>query len=120
MRKHKNLIIVWILMMLISTIDLITTIIALDLGAREINPIGRWFFQFGFFGFVSSWLFMSVFLLTIIFLIVMLCDLIYIALEKKELTKKQCSFLYSMLATIYIILILTTIESNIRIIRNLI
>lgn len=47
-----------IILTILTSIDLLITMIALNLGlAEELNPIGRFFFNFGFFGYVLAFIF---------------------------------------------------------------
>lgn len=53
-------------LMIIHCLDIISTIIGLNLGAYEVNPIARHLFSYGIFGFVAMSIFtISVFIITL-------------------------------------------------------
>ena len=67
----KHLIIAWLISMIILTIDMITTVEGIKLGAEEANLISAaFFFSFGNMGYIYMWIFGGIVLFFSLFFLI--------------------------------------------------
>jgi len=110
--KNKPLFICWILMCSILTLDLITTVIGLSLGAKEINPFAQNLFSFGNWGY-----FLTLIIYSLLFL-----STLYLAGRLYEKTSYLCGIkgnkitMYCLICTGYLLIDGITILNNLGII----
>ncbi len=118
-KTTKHLIIAWLILMIILTIDMITTVEGIKLGAEEANPIGAFFFSFGNIGYIYALIFGGIVVFAMLSLLVKLCNWIYEKREKKKMSNKFKILIYYLFTSILILLESWVIWHNIKIIINL-
>ncbi len=112
--KNRILLICWLSMVTIITLDLITTVIALEFcsGLAESNPFASLLFLFGLFGYFFALIFYALFFYLLLINVAGITKYLF---EKtgKEFKQEYEVLIYCMIAGVYIFLDLITILSNI-------
>jgi len=116
---NKNTLIAWVIMMIVVTIDMITTVEGIKLGAEEVSPLPAFFFSFGDIGYIIAWIFEATVIFFVLLYTVKLCSWIYEKIEKKKMGEKFKTFLYYFFAGVFSLLELLVILHNIKIISSL-
>jgi len=120
MKLERGIIICWLIMMIIFIIDLITTIIGINLGATERNFIARYLFTFGNIGYIFTLIFGAITILIIFYSIIIIITFLYKKMVGEELPENLKIFMCCLFTSIYVLLELNTIINNIYVITLLI
>lgn len=115
MKINKIIIGSCLIIMTLITLDLLTTIIALEFfeGLDEANPISRSIFSLGDYGYLLALIFQWLFISIIVFSIVEFNKYFYLKLTNKVMSEELSNFLLILFVSCYSVLSLFTIISNI-------
>jgi len=115
----RTKIICFLFLLLFHLLDVISTIIGLQVGAREVNPIPAYFQSFGFFGWVFGTVFV-IFVFVCVFEGVNFFSLLYKKIALEELPISLEMYNYIITSLFIIIGLFLVILNNISVIIELI
>ena len=109
----------FIFLLLIHILDVLSTLIGLQLGAVESNPTIAYFFTFGFFGWVLSSIYI-IFIFILVFIFVELLDWLYEKMTYRETSLSFSTIFYMLFSLVLFIGIAKAVINNISVIIYLI
>jgi hypothetical protein len=111
--KHRAFIIGLVMMLCVSTLDLITTVWGLSMGGSEMNPMLVFLLQFGSIGFILGLVWSLVVLGGGMCVISTFIEIVYKSMSRKELSTDYKIFIYAIFTSLYILADIYIIISNI-------
>lgn len=119
--KKRAILICWLAMLTIISLDLVTTIIAIEmLGCGEMNPFASVLFEIGLIGYPLVLISYAMFFYIFLILLGGLYKYSYKKITNKKLSIESEIFGYCLIASVYVLMDFITILSNIMIIVQLI